>query len=151
MIANGIFLSKLSYLISLWGGCNLSLLNSLQILQNKAARAVAKVDWNTPTSDTLHQCGWLSVHQLVVSHTVLLVYKTLKSKEPMPLYNRFHTEYKYSLTSQARSGSIKQKGYPNLELAKNSFRWRGAQSYNQLPSSLKNYETLVLFKCAAKK
>ena len=44
LIANGIFLSMLSYLIALWGGFNLYLLKSLQILQNKAARIVTKLD-----------------------------------------------------------------------------------------------------------
>ena len=32
MIANGIFLSKLMYLIQVWGGCNEFLLSSLQLL-----------------------------------------------------------------------------------------------------------------------
>ena len=65
LIANGIFLSKLSYLIALWGGCNLYLLKSLQTLQNKAARIVTKQEWSTPSAVLLGQCGWLSVHQLV--------------------------------------------------------------------------------------
>ena len=44
MIADGIFMSKLVYLIPLWGACATSLLKSLQTLQNKAARAVTKLD-----------------------------------------------------------------------------------------------------------
>ena len=59
LIANGIFLSKLSYLIALWGGCNLNLLKSLQILQNKAARIVTKHDWATPTSVLLYS-AWMA-------------------------------------------------------------------------------------------
>ena len=34
MIAEGIFMSKLSYLIALWGGCGAGLKKSLQVLQN---------------------------------------------------------------------------------------------------------------------
>ena len=41
MIANGIFCSKLIYQISLTGGTDEFLLNSLQIVENKAARFVA--------------------------------------------------------------------------------------------------------------
>ena len=40
MVANGIIVSKLCYLIQLWGGCDRYLLDSLQILMNKAARYV---------------------------------------------------------------------------------------------------------------
>ena len=38
MIANGIFISKLIFQISLWGGTEDYLLSSLQLVQNKAAK-----------------------------------------------------------------------------------------------------------------
>ena len=151
MIANGIFLSKLSYLIALWGGCSLYLLKSLQTLQNKAARVVTKLDWSTPTAVLLSQVGWLSVHQLVVYHSVVMVFKILQSKQPKPLHSMFPTEYKYKNTSQARSKSIKQTGHPTLDLARDSFRWRAAQSFNMLPASIKNLQTLEKFKLETKK
>ena len=44
MLADGIFMSKLIYLISLWGGCEKYLIRSLQIIRNKAARVVTKLD-----------------------------------------------------------------------------------------------------------
>ena len=114
LIANGIFLSKLSYLIALWGGCNLNLLSSLQTLQNKAARIVTKLDWATPTSVLLTQCGWLSVHQLVVYHSVVMVFNVLQTKQPRPLHIMFPTDYPHN-TSQARSNSIKQIGHPTVQ------------------------------------
>ena len=40
MVANGIVVSKLCYLIQLWGGCEDYLLKPLQVLQNRAARLV---------------------------------------------------------------------------------------------------------------
>ena len=48
MIANGIFISKLIYLIQLWGGCQQFLLSFLQKLQNRAARLVTKKNVFTP-------------------------------------------------------------------------------------------------------
>ena len=151
LIANGIFMSKLTYLIALWGGCNLSLLKSLQVLQNKAARIVTKLDWSTSTPVLLAQCGWLSVNQLVVYHSVVLVFKVLQTKQPKPLHNMFPTDYVYKNTSQARSRSIKQRGHPTKDLARDSFRWRAATTFNQLPAQIKNIETLPKFKLAAKK
>ena len=44
MLADGIFMSKLIYLIPLWGGCEKYLIRSLQVIQNKAARVVTKLD-----------------------------------------------------------------------------------------------------------
>ena len=44
MIAEGISMSKVSYLITLWGGCNIDLQKFLPTLQNKAAQAVTRCD-----------------------------------------------------------------------------------------------------------
>ena len=82
MIADGIFMSKLSCLIALWGGSADQLMDPLQKAQNKAARAVTKLDWNTPVRVLLRQCGWLSVQQLAMYHSVVLVYKVMKAESP---------------------------------------------------------------------
>ena len=57
MIADGVFMSKLVYLIPRWGGCGKYLIRSLQIVQNKAARVVTKLHWDTPTTVLLSHCG----------------------------------------------------------------------------------------------
>ena len=41
MIAEGILMSKLPYIIALWGGCGTVLRKSLQVIQDRAAQAVA--------------------------------------------------------------------------------------------------------------
>ena len=82
MVANGIFCSKLIFQISLWGGTEEYLLQSLQIIQNNAARRVAKRGIYTHVVNLLRQCGWLSVKQLVVYHSVILMHKTLKTTFP---------------------------------------------------------------------
>ena len=57
MIADGIFISTLVYMIQLWGGSSQSLISCLQIIQNKAARAVTKLGMRTPVKVLLLQCG----------------------------------------------------------------------------------------------
>ena len=49
LIAEGIFMSKLIYLMPLWAGCEDYLIKVLQVIQNKAARSVAKLGIYTPT------------------------------------------------------------------------------------------------------
>ena len=101
MIADGIFMSKLVYLIPLWGGCQQYLMKSLQTLQNKAARVVTKLDWQTPTSTLLSQCGWLSVHQLALHHTVVLVHTVNHFRERFQIGNKFEERTIVSLTIDA--------------------------------------------------
>ena len=150
MIANGIFLSKLTYLMPLWGGCSKGLVKTLQTIQNKAERAVTKLDWNTPTAVHLKQCGWLSVQQLIFYHSVLLVYKVLKTKSPKYLYDMFSTPYNYK-TRQADDVKIRHEQKLKLDLAADGFRWRASGQFNLLPLSIRNIATFTKFKTAAKK
>jgi hypothetical protein len=150
MIADGIFMSKLVYLIPLWGGCAKGLIKSLQTLQNKAARAVSRMDWHTPTSELLRQCGWMSVHQLSVYHTVIMAYKVMQAKSPKYLYTMFNTNYPYE-TRQADSGMVRSVRKPELDLVKDSFRWRAADLFNQLPSAIREIKTIQSFKFATKR
>ena len=65
MVANGIFMSKLVYLIQLWGNSDKYLLKTIQILQNRAATVVTGKNWWTPVRRLLQECKWLSVKQLI--------------------------------------------------------------------------------------
>ena len=85
MVTNGLFISKLAYLMPLWGGCPNYLVNALQVMQNKAARYVTKKNVYTPVKTLLKQCNWLSVHQMIFFHTVVLFYRTRVSKVPVQL------------------------------------------------------------------
>ena len=125
------------------------MMRSLQIIQNKMARVVARVTWTTPTKKVFHQCGWLSVSQLVMYHSVLLVYKVKASKQPRYLSDMFKGTFMY-YTRLAGGGKIKLEGRPKLELTKNSFKWRAAQQFNQLPTQIRNSKTLQNFKSKAK-
>jgi hypothetical protein len=149
MLANGIFISKLSYLIALWGGCGTGLVRSLQIIQNKVARVVTRLDWSTPARDMHHQCGWLSVHQLAYYHSVMIIYKVKVNHSPRYLDNMFSWSYEAN-TRQATSGQIRQLGRPRLELTRDSFRWRAADQFNNLPTDVRNSENIRIFKLKAK-
>ena len=61
MVANGIVISQLCYLIQLWGGSEGYLLNSLQIIKNRAARSMAGYNCFNSTRKLLARCNWLSV------------------------------------------------------------------------------------------
>ena len=76
MIANGVVLSHLTYLVQLYGGCNEQLILSLQILQNKAARLVTQLDGYTPIATLLLQFGWQSLRKMVAYHSLNLLHKS---------------------------------------------------------------------------
>ena len=58
-----------------WGRCNKAQLIKLQQLQNRAARAAAKVRFeNTNHAKLLQDLGWFNVEQLIAYDTAVMVY-----------------------------------------------------------------------------
>ena len=76
MLANGVFMSKLIYLMPVWAGCEDNLTKALQVVQNKVARSVNKKDSFTPTKDLLKECGWHSFIQVQYKTPILSLCKS---------------------------------------------------------------------------
>ena len=142
MVANGIFMSKLGYLIQVWGGCEKYLVKALQILQNRAARIVTGKSWWTPTRRLLQDCKWLSVKQLIFFQTALQTHKILVGDKPEYFRQRMSTTHPVR-TRQATGGSIWRGGEDQTGT---SFTSRGAQAYNSIPTHIRSCKTLPTFK-----
>ena len=135
MVANGIFISKLIYLIPLWGGACGYLVKMLQVVQNQNQKVLLK------------QCNWLSVAQLSAYHSLVTTHKIMLSQEPKYLYNKFGTAYPCQ-TRLAASKKIRITANfdAELSLAHQSFRWRASRLYNELPISIRSESKVVGFK-----
>ena len=147
MVANGIIMSKLCYLIQLWGGCEDYLTHSLQVLQNRAARVVTRQGCFTPISKLLRDCNWLSVKQLVFFQTAVLVHKFICSGSPLSLKNRLPRVHPYR-TRQGSTGSIRfaETFSSTGNQAHNSFCYRGTKEYNKIPANIRSSRTVSSFK-----
>ena len=147
MIANGIFCSKLIFQIGLWGGTEEYLLSALQIVQNKAARFVARRGRYTPVAELLRQCGWLSVRQLVCYHSVIQIYKTMQITYPKYLFNKLSSDFPYN-TRLAQSDSVRmgEAFKSKLELTERSFMNRATVNFNKIPTELRQTAKLDDFK-----
>ena len=88
LIANGIFLSRLSYLLAVFGGTEEYLLTSLQRMQNRAAREVCNRGKRYPATKALEEVGWLPVRKLVEYHSLLQAKKTWETTTPSYLYRK---------------------------------------------------------------
>ena len=81
-ITTGIFNSVLVYCLPLFGGCNVSEIKSLQVLQNRAAQLVTNSPPRSNRVNMFNKLKWLTVYQLISYHTLLAVYKIRQSGEP---------------------------------------------------------------------
>ena len=161
-IANGIFMSKLIYLMPLWSGCEEYLVRCLQVTQNKAARTVTRMNVFTSTKLLMKACGWMSVRQLMAYHSLVLLHKTMTSKKPEYLYQKVTSGGKYSYKTRqaatcppgfsfevshpADSGSIRQGPRPGTDLSRQSWCWKAVEVYNTQPPDLRLERKLASFK-----
>ena len=142
-LANGIFMSKLIYLMPVWMGCEDFLVNSLQVCLNKAARLVTKLDRFTPTDVLMTQCGWLQVHQLMAFHSLVLLHKTHKQQKPTFLYQKITSGSGPPNTRQvaAAAAAVAAAGLPRqptveeceLSVTRKSWSWAAVGMYSRLP------------------
>ena len=145
MIAEGLVVSNILYVITVYGGCSEYLLTLLQVIQNNAARCVTKLSWRTKVSELLLQCGWLSVRQLVYYHTVLQVFKIKKEKKPEYLYNKISAEFQHR-TRLAVGNGIRETVKVKHEERRRSFIPRGIRNWNALPVAIRRIQNMKEFK-----
>ena len=139
-VANGIIMSRITYLIPLWAGYEY-LMNALQIIQNKTARVVTKKGKMTSISSLLKECGWMSISQLGMYHSLILVYKILQCQTPQYLYDKLsgtqeETYYQTRYTRRQATRQLIKLGPDSVaerDLARNGFKYRATRQWNDLP------------------
>ena len=136
LLANGLFLSKLLYLLPMWGGLTIKDSKKLQILINKCARTVLGVSRKIQTRALMEGCGWLYFRELVHYHSQVQMYKIINMGTPVNIKNKLIISLdKKIYISPAR-----------LKISSRSFRWRTTLGWNDLPDHLRLCGKLSGFK-----
>ena len=139
MVANGVVMSKVMYLITVWGGAQQYLLKGLQVQQLTAARTVCGFfsrAWSKKR--LLEKVGWLSIRQLIYFHTVLQAHKTITTGKPSVLHQSISTQHPYR-TRSAALGLIRfgETFTGDSSLVHASFKHRAVHWYNAVPVSVR--------------
>ena len=137
-IANGIFNSKVIFLISVWGGTESYLLNSLQIVINKAMRVVCNVGKSVRVEELQRRTNWLSVRQAAIYHSLMAARKILCTQQPKYLYEKLSEALRFERERQhdyeTRYGAV--QAAPRLALISASWRYRVVELYRSLPADI---------------
>ena len=124
----------------------------LQILENKVLRIITGRGYDTPISQLLEESGQLSVHQHVAYHTLLTIFKVMKTGEPGYLAGRLGvTREEVQLD---RVGARRRQHDIRLEYSKSISRegtlYRGKRLWNTLPVNLRTSRSIASFKRGVK-
>ena len=135
-LANGIVMSKIVYMIQLWGCTRPSWLNLVQRLQNRAARYVLQASRYTRMSKLLADCGWMSVFQLSVYHSILMLWKCWNMNDWNVL--------RWRLIQRNDGSFIPLRG--RIQLTRDGWKHSTVQRWNELPEQLRKDQDFASFK-----
>lgn len=136
--------SHLSYMTALWGYANLTELENLQILQNKAIRNIFWMEYRTMTTNDIMKVNKiLNVYQLVQFNSLDLIHKLkhnlIKNNIDLPTFKNIH-----GYETRGRNDFIIPRTRGNILY--NSCLAKGLSSYNLLPSHIKQELNVKKFK-----
>ena len=129
-------MSKLGYLICLWGNTTDNQVRKAQIMQNRIARFVTGKKRTTKTSVLLNECNWLDIKELTEYHSQVQIWKTLRWGKPEYLVEKLRTDTEDKMYTD----------HPRLQLTAGSFRWKAVDQWRMLPDSVTGQIVLPKFK-----
>ena len=139
-LVNCLVISRLSYMITVWGNTNPTQIRKAQVVQNSAARLVTQLPKTTRQAVLLQECGWLNVKDLAEYHSLCQFWKILRWKVPYYMADKIHLE----------NNDVVRTTNPRLQLTASSFRWNTTQNWNKLPSYIRSEVSLNRFKKSLK-
>ena len=140
-------LSRLDYCNSLLMDVNVSDIERLQRVQNRAARVIMhaqKYDHATPLLNKLH---WLPVKKRIMFKVALMVYKCVHNLAPDYLSSLLHTpqETRYNLRSRV-DNTLLHVPRVSSKKGEQSFDFSGPTVWNSLPNNVRSCTSVESFK-----
>ena len=125
-------MSRLTYGIAIWGlNAVKTTINKVQRVQNLTMRWVTGIKIGLSTKQLLDKMGWLSIYQLAIYHSVLLIWKVKSKQEP----KRTTELLQYSHNST-----------PRIELTSRIWSKVASTYFNKLEPNVKNLKKIGAFK-----
>ena len=141
ILVNGLVNSLVVYAIQLWGiGATRTQIRLVQTLQSQAGKWAMRVGRRTSTVKILHSLNWLSVRQLMIFHSLTLLWQQCRNGSDFMMEE---PTWEHSRTQGAdRLGSQPYR----MEFRRKSWKYRAIAWWNMMPVTLRSQMSLARFK-----
>ena len=153
-VCTSLIVSKILYMLPVYGGAPAYMITALQGKLSEAMRVVTRRRWEVPgrrltsTAELLSHCGYLSVRQMTYYFSVAAAHKVLVHQAPVHLHQVLsralasgHQQHQY----ETRTAGRREVTPARLAAANSSWRWRAAAQYAALPAELREEGSLPRF------
>jgi hypothetical protein len=140
ILVQAVITSSLDYCNALYYDCNQTVIDQLQLIQNKACRTIFGLKKRDSVQAKLKQLHWLKIEQRIEFKILLLVYKSLNGLAPVYLCELF-------IDHLAGSGRTSNLLMPKQHLqCTRALQIAGPKLWNSLPNIIRNSSSVDIFK-----
>lgn len=137
-LMHAIVSSRLDYCNILLYGVNKCILNKYQMVQNAAARVIAKLKKHQSVRETLKKLHWLPVEQRIVFKMLVLTFKIIHGLAPDCLSSLINV--------RCPTTYILKNVYLDSKYGRRSFTYAAPRYWNALPSAVRTATSVESFK-----
>ena len=139
-LVNCLIISRLSYMICVWGNTNATQIRKAQVVQNQAGRLVTQLPKRTRQKMILERCKWMQITDMTEYQSLCQLWKTVRWGVPRNLREKISTlENNKLMTTE-----------PRLLTTSNNYRWKSIENWNQLPDYIRQENSIKRFKIQLK-
>ena len=135
-LANGLILSKMSYLLPLWGQGAEVHIKKAQILLNAAARWVTRRGKRTKILSLMEEINWLTIKEQIYISTLVQTWKLVHMGRPPRMLEKIKIGEDLKLETRN----------PRLQFSSECYRWKSVSLWNSLEKEMREEKSISCFK-----
>ena len=140
LLITGLVISKMIYLLPIYGGTYRKYTKKLQVVLNNAARFVSGYGRRTSKDVLMRTCGWLDVEEMILYHSLLQMWRMIHLKVPLQVYKKMIVKEDLSI----------EEKHPRIQNTSFSYRYRTIPKWNELSEETRNIGNISKFKKVVK-
>ena len=141
LLSNGLIISKVCYMIQIWGAASNKLIRKVQVIVNQAARFITGANRRTRTNKLMESCKWLSVRELIDHQSLISMWIIVYLGIPAQIREHLAISDEHIITTRPA----------RLKLVQRSFKHRTLKIWNNLPQEIRDTKKITVFKRNTKK